>query len=218
MGEAAVRGGGTRGVGAGTARGPYRTQAPPPLGPGRRRRCRPRCPPHPLPGRSRPASVRARPRAGHSSPPPRSPGSGAALSGIRKQCILRSFGTGGARTRGAGRGVRRRPKVRSGASAAEQTEWACKEQVRSEVRGSSLRPGGPTPSAPSQRPESPAPSKAGGQRDADRLCRRPRTRSCGVARPPRASPAPRGPPRAHLDATLRSCAGRHVRGAASLPA
>lgn len=55
---------------------------------------------------------------------PCSPGSGAALSDTRKQCILLKL-RDSRRTHAGGRTrVRRRPNVHSGASAAEQTMWA----------------------------------------------------------------------------------------------
>lgn len=57
---------------------------------------------------------------------PHSPCSGAALSEMRKQCILLKF-RDSRRTHAGGRTmVRKRPNVHSGASAAEQTEWACR--------------------------------------------------------------------------------------------
>lgn len=87
-------------------------------------------------GGSQPALVRAQPRAGRPSPSPGSPGSGTAISGIRKQCILLKF-RDRRRTHAGGRTrVRRRPKVHSGASAAEQTEWACRGAGAARARGS----------------------------------------------------------------------------------
>lgn len=135
-GVRAGRGSRARGVGAGAAKGHLPDSGVPTSRPG---------PAGTLPsalsspssaGRSQPASVRARPRAGHPSPPPHSPGSGAALSGIRKQCILLKFRDRRRTQAGGKTRVRRRPKVHSGVSAAEQTEWACREAGAARARGS----------------------------------------------------------------------------------
>lgn len=209
-------------MGAGTARGHLPDSGAPTSRPGPAETL-PSALSSPSPaGRSRPASVRARPRAGHPSPPPRSPGSGAALSGIRKQCILLKF-RDRRRTHAGGRTrVRRRPKVHSGASAAEQTEWACRGAGAARARGSGAEGQADPPRVPPTRDLS-LPCTLKGRRAA--RCRRavPKTQDPVLRRSPDPrAPAPprRGPaPRAHLDtAPLAAHAGRHVRGAASLPA
>lgn len=163
-------------------------------------------------GRSQPASVRARPRAGHPSPPPHSPGSGAALSGIRKQCILLKFRDRRRTHAGGKTRVRRRPKVHSGASAAEQTEWACREAGAARARGSDAEGQADPHRVPPTRDLS-LPCTLKGRKAARSRRAVPKTQT--PERQPRPAEAT---PRAHLDAApLAAHAGRHVRGAASLP-
>lgn len=176
-------------------------------------------------GGSQPALVRAQPRAGRPSPSPGSPGSGTAISGIRKQCILLKF-RDRRRTHAGGRTrVRRRPKVHSGASAAEQTEWACRGAGAARARGSGAEGQEDPHRAPPTRDPS-LPSTAKGRKAARSRRAVPKTQDSvrlhrrGPPRqPPRPRPTRRGPARcAHLDATpLAAHAGRHVRGAARLP-
>lgn len=115
------------GPGRGRGLGTYLTPVEAPLCPGRRERFRlQRSPPRLWDAHSGPLTpapptpARPVPRGG---PTPRSPGSGTALSEIRKQCILLKL-RDSRRTHAGGRTmVRRRPKEHSGASAAEQTAW-----------------------------------------------------------------------------------------------
>lgn len=118
--------------------------------------------------------------------------------------------------------MRRRPKVHSGASAAEQTEWACRAAGAARARGSGAEDQADPPRVPPARDLS-LPCTLKGRRAA--RCRRavPKTQDPVLRHSPDPrAPAPprRGPaPRAHLDAApLAAHAGRHVRGAASLPA